>query len=119
MDAKFLVLSSWVAAIGLCAVPVVPGVAATSAADVVKSLDTDGDGTLDLAEIQKAAAVRFDALDPDHDGTIDKKEAAKAHITAAEFGKPIRTRTRRSTRPNTWPWCKAASRPPTPTTTAR
>ena len=37
-------------------------------------LDTDHDGTVDLAEAKKAAADVFDRLDTDKDGTLDIKE---------------------------------------------
>ena len=37
-------------------------------------LDTDADGTVDLAEAKKAAETLFDKLDRDHDGTLDVKE---------------------------------------------
>jgi Ca2+-binding EF-hand superfamily protein len=38
--------------------------------------DTDNDGTLDLAEVKKAASALFAKLDRDHDGTLDKRELA-------------------------------------------
>ncbi len=85
MHAKTLLLSSCAMALSLVLAPV--GAHAAGGAEIVKKLDTDNDKTLDLAEIQKAAAARFVALDPDHDGTIDQKEAAVAHITAAELAK--------------------------------
>jgi Ca2+-binding EF-hand superfamily protein len=40
----------------------------------VEMLDTDKDGTVDLAEAKKAASDLFDRLDRDHDGTLDKRE---------------------------------------------
>ncbi len=52
-----------------------PGVAA-SGADAVRMFDTDNDGTLDLAEVKKAALSLFAKLDRDHDGTLDKRELA-------------------------------------------
>ena len=42
----------------------------------IKMFDTDADGTLDLAEVKKAAAALFAKLDPDHDGTLDRRELA-------------------------------------------
>jgi Ca2+-binding EF-hand superfamily protein len=51
----------------------------------VMKFDTDHDGTLDLAEVQKAAEAKFDAADKDHDGTIDIKEARQFGIKRAEF----------------------------------
>jgi Ca2+-binding EF-hand superfamily protein len=38
--------------------------------------DSDNDGTLDLAEVKKAASDLFARLDRDHDGTLDKRELA-------------------------------------------
>jgi Ca2+-binding EF-hand superfamily protein len=45
--------------------------------------DTDNDGTVDLAEAQKAAAA-FDKLERDHDGTLDKHELTR-RLSAAEL----------------------------------
>jgi Ca2+-binding EF-hand superfamily protein len=59
----------------------------SNAADFVKKWDPDKDGTLDLAEVKKAATARFKQLDPDKDGTLDQKEAAKAGIGKADFAK--------------------------------
>ncbi len=42
----------------------------------IRMLDTDNDGTVDLAEAKKAASALFDKLDRDHDGTLDKRELA-------------------------------------------
>ena len=47
---------------------------ADSASDVIAMWDPDHDGTLDLAEINKAAAAEFEKLDDDHDGTLDMKD---------------------------------------------
>ena len=41
---------------------------------LLKSLDPDNDGTVDLAEAKAAASKVFDKLDGDHDGTLDKRE---------------------------------------------
>jgi Ca2+-binding EF-hand superfamily protein len=57
---------------------------AASAADPIKSFDLDADGTLDLAEVKKAAAELFSRLDADHDGTLDKREL-KGRLTAREL----------------------------------
>jgi hypothetical protein len=43
-------------------------------ASALKALDSDNDGTLDLAEIKVAANKVFDRLDRDKDGTLDRKE---------------------------------------------
>jgi EF hand len=41
---------------------------------VLKALDTDTDGTVDLTEAKAAASKLFDQLDPDKDGTLDRRE---------------------------------------------
>src|SRR5437899_2381869 len=41
---------------------------------LLKTLDPDNDGTVDLAEAKSAASKLFDKLDRDHDGTLDKSE---------------------------------------------
>jgi Ca2+-binding EF-hand superfamily protein len=40
----------------------------------IRQWDSDHDGTLNLAEVKKAASARFDQLDRDHDGTLDRRE---------------------------------------------
>ncbi|HLZ04725.1 MAG TPA: EF-hand domain-containing protein [Bradyrhizobium sp.] len=40
----------------------------------VRMFDTDNDGTLDLAEVKKAATALFTKLDRDHEGTLDRRE---------------------------------------------
>jgi len=50
----------------------------------VQMFDTDNDGTLDLAEVKKAAAALFAKLDGDHDGTLDKREL-KGRLSAKEL----------------------------------
>jgi Ca2+-binding EF-hand superfamily protein len=53
-----------------------PAALAGPGADPVRMLDTDNDGTVDLAEAKKAASAVFDRLDRDHDGTLDQRELA-------------------------------------------
>jgi Ca2+-binding EF-hand superfamily protein len=43
-------------------------------AALMKTLDPDNDGTVDLAEAKAAGAAAFKKLDPDNDGTLDAKE---------------------------------------------
>jgi len=57
---------------------------AASRANPVKMFDTDNDGTLDLAEVKKAASALFAKLDRDHDGTLDRRELA-GRLTAKEL----------------------------------
>jgi len=45
--------------------------------------DTDNDGTLDLAEVKKAASALF-ARHRDHDGTLDRRELA-GRLSAKEL----------------------------------
>jgi len=68
----------------LVASPFVLQARADSATNAVAAWDTDHDGTLDLAEVNKAAAAEFDKLDVDHDGTLDMKELGR-RVTKAEF----------------------------------
>src|SRR5438876_3645494 len=51
---------------------------------VLAMIDTDNDGTVDLAEAKKAASALFDRLDPDRDGTLDRRELA-GRLTAKEL----------------------------------
>lgn len=57
---------------------------AASRVNPIKMFDTDNDGTLDLAEVKKAASNLFAKLDRDHDGTLDKRELA-GRLTAREL----------------------------------
>lgn len=52
--------------------------------DPIKMFDIDSDGTLDLAEVKKAASALFAKLDPDHDGTLDRRELA-GRLSAREL----------------------------------
>ena len=51
---------------------------------LLKSLDPDNDGTVDLAEAKTAASKVFDKLDGDHDGTLDKREL-RGRISGKDF----------------------------------
>ena len=63
----------------------------TAASGLPAGLDTDADGTVDLAEAKKAAATLFDKLDHDHDDTLDAKELrtrlTTGDLTAADLDK--------------------------------
>jgi hypothetical protein len=75
--------------LGLCAtLPVVGSAQAPTPQPSAQfsSMDPDNDGTLDQAEVRKAAEAKFDKLDTDHDGTIDRKEAG-SRFGHKKFGK--------------------------------
>src|SRR5262249_60982942 len=61
-----------------------PALAASAGADAIRMFDPDNDGTLDLAEVRKAASNQFAKLDRDHDGTLDKRELA-GRLSAKEL----------------------------------
>ena len=52
--------------------------------NLIAMLDTDNDGTVDLAEAKKAASALFDKLETDHDGTLDKRELTR-RLSAKEL----------------------------------
>ncbi|MBT1514676.1 EF-hand domain-containing protein [Bradyrhizobium sp. SRL28] len=58
--------------------------AAPKRVDPVKMFDSDNDGTLDLAEVKKAASAMFTKLDPDRDGTLDAREL-RGRLSAKEL----------------------------------
>jgi Ca2+-binding EF-hand superfamily protein len=64
---------------GISALP-----ALAQSSKLIQMLDTDNDGTVDLAEAKKAASALFDKLDADHDGTLDKRELAR-RLSAKEL----------------------------------
>jgi hypothetical protein len=51
---------------------------------LLRMFDSDNDGTLDLAEVKKAASALFSKLDRDHDGTLDRRELA-GRLSAKEM----------------------------------
>src|SRR5260370_8055527 len=51
---------------------------------LLKTLDPENDGTVDLAEAKSAASKLFDKLDRDHDGTLDKREL-RGRLNAKDF----------------------------------
>jgi Ca2+-binding EF-hand superfamily protein len=73
-----------------------PAAAATRAAPqstrgALQSLDTDHDGTVDLAEAKAAASKLFARLDRDHDGTLDRREL-RGRMVSKEFAAANRDR---------------------------
>jgi Ca2+-binding EF-hand superfamily protein len=71
-------------AIGTVVAGSLPALAKSRRTDPIRMLDTDNDGTVDLAEAKKAASALFDRLDPDRDGTLDKRELA-GRLSAKEL----------------------------------
>ena len=61
-----------------------PVLAGSRRIDPIRMFDTDNDGTLDLAEVKKAASALFAKLDRDHGGTLDKRELA-GRLSAKEL----------------------------------
>jgi Ca2+-binding EF-hand superfamily protein len=78
---RFVLRISPIAILSAIASPVL---AASRRNAAMRALDTDNDGTLDLAEAKKAASALFARLDRDHDGTLDKRELA-GRLSAKEF----------------------------------
>ena len=62
----------------------VAGASPAFAAWALAALDTDKDGTVDLAEAKAAATALFDKLDVDHDGALDHKELS-GRISPADW----------------------------------
>lgn len=60
------------------------GAAWAAPRSVVRMFDSDNDGTLDLAEVKKAASALFAKLDRDHDGTLDRREL-RGRLNAKEM----------------------------------
>ena len=52
--------------------------------NLIALLDTDHDGTVDLAETKAAASATFDRLERDKDGTLDKHELSR-RLSAKEL----------------------------------
>jgi Ca2+-binding EF-hand superfamily protein len=78
---RSVLLTLAIATLSVASVPVLAG---SPRRDLVRMFDTDNDGTLDLAEVKKAASDLFTKLDGDHDGTLDKRELA-GRLSAKEL----------------------------------
>jgi Ca2+-binding EF-hand superfamily protein len=61
-----------------------PALARSGRTNPIRMFDTDNDGTLDLAEVKKAASALFARLDRDHDGTLDRRELV-GRLSATEL----------------------------------
>lgn len=80
MISRRRVITGMAAGAALVAVPAW----AKSKSGAIGMLDTDNDGSVDLAEAKKAASAVFDKLDKDKDGTLDKREL-RGRLSAKEL----------------------------------
>lgn len=71
-------------AVGTLFATILPVAAKSRHGSLIRMLDTDNDGTVDLAEAKAAAAAQFDRLERDKDGTLDKHELAR-RLSAKEL----------------------------------
>ena len=78
---RSVLLTLAIATLSVASLPVLAG---SRRANPIQMFDTDNDGTLDLAEVKKAASALFAKLDRDHDGTLDKRELA-GRLSAKEL----------------------------------
>jgi Ca2+-binding EF-hand superfamily protein len=85
---------------------------------LLKTLDPDNDGTVDLAEAKSAASKVFDKLDRDHDGTLDKREL-RGRVSAKDFAAADPDNDGTLDKMNFSRSSRNVSRLPTPTMTAR
>jgi Ca2+-binding EF-hand superfamily protein len=60
--------------VGMLLATGLPVLAKSGRSSLINQLDTDHDGTVDLAEAKAAASALFDRLEHDKDGTLDKRE---------------------------------------------
>ncbi|MEL6061600.1 MULTISPECIES: EF-hand domain-containing protein [unclassified Methylobacterium] len=70
------------------ALPIAASARSSGTERTLKMVDTDKDGTIDLAEAQAAAGKVFDGAEKDKDGTVDAKElkgrVSKKDLKAAD-----------------------------------
>jgi Ca2+-binding EF-hand superfamily protein len=74
MLARLMLGASFLIALGAFLAPPAAAKETTVDAALMKTLDPDNDGTVDLAEAKAAGEATFTKLDPDDDGTLDAKE---------------------------------------------
>ena len=60
-----------------------PALAARGAS--FQAIDSNGDGKVDLDEIKKAAAAKFDALDRNRTGTLTRREVGRLRLNRKDF----------------------------------
>jgi hypothetical protein len=60
-----------------------PALAARGAS--FQAIDSNGDGKVDLDEIKKAAAAKFDALDRNRTGTLTRREVGRLRLSRKDF----------------------------------
>ena len=78
-------------AAGTLLVTGLPVLAKSGHVNLIGLLDTDHDGTVDLAEAKAAASKLFDKLDRDRDGTLDRREL-RGRMVSKEFAAANRDR---------------------------
>ena len=71
-------------AVGMLLAARLPVAAKSRHVNLIRLLDTDNDGTVDLAEAKAAASAMFDRLERDKDGTLDKHELSR-RLSAKEL----------------------------------
>ena len=88
MTLRTLALTALILGIAGALTVIGPAQAAKYSADArFKTWDPDNDGTIDLAEANKAAGAKFDSLEADHDGTLDRKEMSSTKVDRKTFNK--------------------------------
>jgi Ca2+-binding EF-hand superfamily protein len=80
---RMLGIAMLAAILGSASLGYTPAAAATTRG-ALQALDTDHDGTVDLAEAKAAASKLFDKLDRDRDGTLDRREL-RGRMVSKEF----------------------------------
>ena len=71
-------------AVGTLLTTALPVLAKSKQSNLIRMLDTDNDGTVDLAEAKAAASALFDRLEHDKDGTLDRHELS-GRLSAKEL----------------------------------